>query len=36
MHYRLIVTAEMERLLEEHVRYLLKEFKSNQAAGFVK
>lgn len=33
MHYKLIVTAEMDRLLEEHVRYLLKEFKSNQAAS---
>ena len=35
MHYKLIVTEEMERLLDEHVGYLLKEFKSNQAAFYI-
>ena len=35
MHYKLIVTEEMERLLDEHVGYSLKEFKSNQAACYI-
>ena len=33
MHYKLVVTNEMERLLDEHVGYLLKEFGSKQAAS---
>lgn len=33
MHYNLVVTEEMERLLDERVRYLLKEFESEQAAS---
>ena len=32
MVYKLVVTEEMERLLDEHIGYLLKEFKSSQAA----
>lgn len=33
MHYKLVVTDEMDRLLDERVGYLIKEFKSNQAAS---
>ena len=33
MHYKLVVTNEMERLLDEHVGSLLKEFGSKQAAS---
>lgn len=33
MHYKLVVTDEMERLVDERVGYLLSEFKSNQAAS---
>ena len=33
MSYKVTVTDEMERLLDEHVGYLIKEFKSNQAAA---
>ena len=29
MHYKLVVTDEMERLLDARVGYLMKEFKSN-------
>ena len=33
MHYKLVVTDEMDRLLDERVGYLMKQFKSNQAAS---
>ena len=33
MHYKLVVTDEMDKLLDERVGYLMKEFKSNQAAS---
>lgn len=32
MHYKLVVTAEMEYLLDECVRYLIEEKKSRKAA----
>ena len=32
MVYKLVVTEEMERLLDEHIGYLFTEFKSSQAA----
>ena len=33
MHYKLIVTDEMEKLLNKHIEYLLNKFKSKQAAS---
>lgn len=32
MLYKLVITEEMERLLDEHVRYLVNKLGSNQAA----
>ena len=33
MHYKLIVTDEIEKLLNKHIEYLLNKFKSKQAAS---